>query len=234
MLFWILAFENVWLNRSMRELFGPDRLKTTFKSEIRFLRCTLVTFSVSYLVMVLRNVVNGLLLTVYKDSARVEENFCDNPFLFNLVNLTSYMLIEILPFMSVAWLNYRNFVKEMQNKEHYNHEIHDTDMSEIKSFLANVENQQPNQTLSDRYSKMIKEQKEVPHFKSEKSSSATGSQVQNGSSYDAEVMAALPLDNFDLGETEVNTSNPTSPMSEAHPSSSGGSSSRGVNRLLKK
>jgi hypothetical protein len=59
--------------------------------------------------MVVHNIVNYLILEIYYVNPNVQQNFCNNPVVFNTVNLSSYMVIEILPFMSVAVLNYKNF-----------------------------------------------------------------------------------------------------------------------------
>ena len=36
--------------------------------------------------------------------------------MFNIFNLTSFIIIEIVPFLSVACLNWKNFIKEENNK----------------------------------------------------------------------------------------------------------------------
>ena len=79
--------------------------------EKKYLNCTLITFAMSYGIQVIRDVSN-LLLSDYLGDNQMIQIFCDNYDLFNGINLAAYIFIEIIPFLSVAYLNWRNFKKE--------------------------------------------------------------------------------------------------------------------------
>ena len=60
-LFIVLALENLWLNRALKDLFGPELLKQNFKNETMFLNCTLLTFSLSYILAAMRELTNQVI-----------------------------------------------------------------------------------------------------------------------------------------------------------------------------
>ena len=65
-----LLVVNIILLNLMKNLFGSHLLEKNFKHEMRFLISTLILFSISYLVSVLRNIFIILLLENELDDAQ--------------------------------------------------------------------------------------------------------------------------------------------------------------------
>ena len=102
-----LLILNVLLLRQMNSLFGKNR----FMKEKSFLICTLVFFSISYLMSVGKNV---LLYMAYKNTLdtatqRINQWFCHSNFRLSVFNVTLFMITEWLPYIIIFALNLRNF-----------------------------------------------------------------------------------------------------------------------------
>ena len=101
----------------MHKCFGMRMRDGTFKKEKRYLFITLIAFSTSYLVDVIRNAVIYTLLrreTMYAssgdyDHTKVYSFFCKNNFNMSLFNIGTYVVTELMPYLILFSLNLSNF-----------------------------------------------------------------------------------------------------------------------------
>ena len=109
LLFVQLLILNWWLLNLMNQIFGKTDSK--FKSEKRFLISTLIFFSFSYLILVVRNVTAYVAFESTKggDLGRHGTWVCIDDFYLSLFNIFFYIFSEWLPYMIIFVLNYRNF-----------------------------------------------------------------------------------------------------------------------------
>ena len=102
-----LLILNVLLLNQMNSLFGKNR----FMKEKSFLICTLVFFSISYLMSVGKNVLVYMAYKNTQDNAtqRINQWFCHSNFRLSVFNVTLFMITEWLPYIIIFALNLRNF-----------------------------------------------------------------------------------------------------------------------------
>ena len=97
---------NAQLNYVLSGLFQNNQ----FTRERRFLKCTLVVFTLSYFVVVVRSFFIYALIT--SSEGQVKKWICKHNFEVNLFNVTSYVFIDILPISTIFYLHWKNFREE--------------------------------------------------------------------------------------------------------------------------
>ena len=94
---------NARLHRAINKTFNAEELR----SERNFLKCTLVLFTLSYILVVLRSFAIYTLIDV--EGNGVEKWVCDNNFRVNSVNVLSWLVIDLLPIGTIFCLHWKNF-----------------------------------------------------------------------------------------------------------------------------
>lgn len=82
--------------------------------ERRFLKCTLITFTLSYIVVVCRTF--AIYIMIHIDSFHIKKWVCKNNFTVNLINCLTYLFIDIIPIATIFYLHFKNF-REEEEKE---------------------------------------------------------------------------------------------------------------------
>ena len=101
---------NMELNRVLSSLFNNDQ----FQKERRFLQCTLIVFTISYFVVIVRSfTIFGL---IQHDSLDIKRWVCLNNFEVNLINVVSYVFIDLVPIGTIFWLHWKNFREEAKKE----------------------------------------------------------------------------------------------------------------------
>ena len=79
----------------------------TFKKEKRYLLITLVLFSISYLIDVVRNAVIYSLLKLEASNSEIKvyEFFCSSNFTMSIFNMATYVITELIPYLVLFCLN---------------------------------------------------------------------------------------------------------------------------------
>ena len=95
----------------MNKLFGATMLENNFKHEKRFLISTLILFSLSYLVSVVRNLAIFYFLENEEENtdSRLHEIWCSSNFNISLFNIGCYIVTELIPYLIIFILNFNNF-----------------------------------------------------------------------------------------------------------------------------
>ena len=89
----------------------------------------------SYGLFVVRDLLNVLLAqNIPKHDAFL--HFCEDVDLFNGVNLACYIIIEIIPLLSVGYLNWRNFKKEKTVRESKDSQKHNVKTDEMENLMT--------------------------------------------------------------------------------------------------
>ena len=101
---------NAQLNHVLSGLFNSDQ----FRSERRFLKCTLVVFTLSYFLVVVRSFSFFYLITDPKID--VKKWVCLHNFEVNLFNVVSYTIIDLVPLGTIFYLHWKNFRVESQKQ----------------------------------------------------------------------------------------------------------------------
>lgn len=109
---------NGMLNSQMKKIFKERMNDDTFKKEKRYLFITLVSFSISYLIDVIRNAVLWEMLNEIKDSNRTFLFICENNCTMSLYNIAIWAVTELTPYMIIFWLNLANF-RQMGRQDEY-------------------------------------------------------------------------------------------------------------------
>ena len=97
---------NAQLNRVLSGLFNSEQ----FRSERRFLKCTLVLFTLSYFVVVVRSFL--FYYMIVNPEINAKEWVCKNNDKVNLFNVASWLVIDVLPLGTIFCLHWRNFRAE--------------------------------------------------------------------------------------------------------------------------
>ena len=111
-----MMYINTHLNRTITKIFNVQELQ----NEKNFLKCTLVVFTLSYFVVVLRTF--AIFGTIYKhdddgkDGQPVEEWVCENNFKVNLINVVCWLVIDLIPIGTIFYLHWKNFKIEAQKQ----------------------------------------------------------------------------------------------------------------------
>lgn len=99
------------LQKQMNALFSQQTIENSFKHEKRFLISTLVLFSISYLVSVLRNLTIFWMLENEKfgNDNKLHRIYCSSNFDISSFNVSCYVICELVPYLVVFYLNHCNF-----------------------------------------------------------------------------------------------------------------------------
>lgn len=102
---------NICLLRLMKRIFGEHVMEKKFKHELRFLISTLVLFSISYLMSVLRNLLIFWMLENEVDDSdeMLHTIWCSTNFDISVFNICCYIISEYIPYIVIFVLNYKNF-----------------------------------------------------------------------------------------------------------------------------
>ena len=104
------------LLKQVNSLF-PSSESKKFAGEKGFLICTLTFFSLSYLIMVLRNVISFEILSLKSPQDKMEQWLCETNLRLLLFNIECSFLTELLPYMIIFCLNFRNFRQMERNQQ---------------------------------------------------------------------------------------------------------------------
>ena len=101
----------------MKQCFG-DRMKDgTFRREKRYLFITLISFSISYLIDVTRNATIYAMMRLNsfsdtdQDQTKVQTFFCESNFMMSIFNVSTFLIVELTPYLIIFSLNFANFRK---------------------------------------------------------------------------------------------------------------------------
>ena len=111
------------MNKLLANIFDVN----SFNAERRFLRCTLLMFAMSYCIVVARCITIYVLISIEGESVKVW--ICENNFYVNLINTSSWLLIDLLPLGTIFYLHWLNFRKEslkdfIRDKMHFGGDVH--------------------------------------------------------------------------------------------------------------
>ena len=105
-----LLLVNAQLHWTISEIFEQEY----FTRERRFLKCTLIAFTMSYFVVVIRS--TTIYLMIRSDNFPAEEWVCKNNFIVNFINVVSYTFIDLIPICTIFYLHWQNFRKEAEKE----------------------------------------------------------------------------------------------------------------------
>ena len=74
------------------------------------MKCTLVTFTFSYIVAVGRTL--GIYFVIVDKSIKIEIWTCENNFLVNCINVFTFFGIDLIPIGTIFYLHWKNFRTE--------------------------------------------------------------------------------------------------------------------------
>ena len=111
-----LLIINADLHMTLSGIFKPAQ----FKNERRFLKCTLVTFTLSYLFAVGRTF--AIYIMIHMETFHIKKWMCQNNFLVNLINIVCYIFIDLIPICTIFYLHRKNFHEEAK-KERLNEKL---------------------------------------------------------------------------------------------------------------
>ena len=94
---------NAQLNHVLSGLFNSEQ----FRNERRFLKCTLIVFTISYFVVVVRSFLFFYMITNSEIDA--QKWVCKRNFEVNLFNVLSYIIIDLIPLGTIFYLHWKNF-----------------------------------------------------------------------------------------------------------------------------
>lgn len=100
-----LLILNVLLLRLIKQV--VERTNNELEREKNFLICTLIVFSISYLLSSIKGVLLYYLVAREKDEWT--NWFCNSTTHLSIFNLIFYLIVEWMPFMIVFILNFKNF-----------------------------------------------------------------------------------------------------------------------------
>ena len=95
-----LLLINAQLHRTISRIFDQEH----FTRERRFLKCTLIAFTMSYFVVVIRS--STIYLMINSESFPAEEWVCENNFIVNVINVVSYTFIDLIPVCTIFYLHW--------------------------------------------------------------------------------------------------------------------------------
>ena len=78
------------------------------------MKCTLVVFTMSYFVVVVRSFT--IFAIIQADRGQLKIWVCKNNFIVNLINVISYVLIDLVPIGTIFYLHWKNFREEAQKQ----------------------------------------------------------------------------------------------------------------------
>ena len=96
---------NATLHRAINKTFNVEELR----SERNFLKCTLVLFTLSYILVVLRSFA---IYALIQEQTSLEKWVCENNLEVNSLNVLSWLFIDLLPIGTIFYLHWKNFQKE--------------------------------------------------------------------------------------------------------------------------
>ena len=96
---------NATLHRAINKTFNIEELR----SERNFLKCTLVLFTLSYILVVLRSFA---IYALIQEQTSLEKWVCENNLEVNSLNVLSWLFIDLLPIGTIFYLHWKNFQKE--------------------------------------------------------------------------------------------------------------------------
>lgn len=103
-----LLVVNFCLLKQINKLLGSkEEADKKFAKEKNFLISTLIFFSISYLMFVIRNIIIYSIMTT--DSQGFDNFFCDSNFKVVIENICFYTIAILLPYIVIFILNYKNF-----------------------------------------------------------------------------------------------------------------------------
>ena len=91
-------------------IFAPAQ----FSRERRFLKFTLITFTLSYCVAVGRSF--AIYTMIHLSTFQIKVWMCKNNFTVNLINFLSFICIDIIPYFTIFFLHWKNFRYEEQRE----------------------------------------------------------------------------------------------------------------------
>ena len=114
-----LLIINIKLLRIMKRIFGEHIMEKNFKHELKFLISTLILFSISYLVSVLRNLFIFWMLEneVDDEEEKIHKIWCSTNFDISVFNIICYIITELIPYIVIFVLNFNNFKQMNRQKE---------------------------------------------------------------------------------------------------------------------
>ena len=107
---WVLS-ANIVLHNTLTKTFDAKQLA----NERRFLKCTLIVFSISYFFAVVRT--TSIFSFVALTDDKVLLWVCNNNFEANMLNCVSWFLIDLLPVGTIFFLHWRNYRKESMKQQ---------------------------------------------------------------------------------------------------------------------
>ena len=105
-----LLIINAQLHMTISGIFGQAQ----FQRERRFLKCTLITFTMSYCIAFGRTF--AIYTMIHNPSIHLKAWMCRNNFTVNLINFLTYIGIDIIPFFTIFFLHWKNFRHEEQKQ----------------------------------------------------------------------------------------------------------------------
>ena len=116
----------------MNEIFGEEKVRKNFQHEKRFLLCTLIIFSISYLVCVLRNLIEWMVLQPQISATQIDDYICQSNSSLTLFYAISYFVTDLLPYVCIFYLNWKNF-RLIDKQDAYLQEQENRIISELSS-----------------------------------------------------------------------------------------------------
>ena len=96
----------------MKSIFGEKMADLNFKKEKQFLMVTLISFSGSYMVEVIRNTLNFLILDENDNGFEaVNTLLCKSNFTMSMYNIITWTITELIPYIIIFSLNFGNFLQ---------------------------------------------------------------------------------------------------------------------------
>lgn len=119
-LFFLLGVQllvvNFLLLKQINELLGSkEEADKKFATEKRFLISTLVFFSISYLVAMIKNII--IYEIIVTDIEKFDHFFCSSNFKEAIINIGYCIIAVLMPYLVIFFLNYKNFSQmDLQDK----------------------------------------------------------------------------------------------------------------------
>lgn len=131
-LFFVQACGLISINYILSSTLSGIFNQVPFKKERRFLKCTLLTFTVSYIIVIARTTFIYWVISQSKFEFKVW--ICKNNTFVNFLNVVSYTLIDLIPIGTIIFLHWRNYRKEAQKE--YDLDKSGGDSTPVKNALA--------------------------------------------------------------------------------------------------
>ena len=128
----MLLVINAELHMTLSGIFKPAQ----FTRERRFLKCTLVVFTMSYMIAMVRTL--SIYLMIHKKSFHIKKWLCENNFLVDVINLSTFCGIDIIPIFTIFYLHWKNFREE--EKKEILHEQNETEKTQTMASNTATKN----------------------------------------------------------------------------------------------